>query len=269
MEVVLGVQFQPLVGMHPGLLGAFWQGRRDKFPQVQQQPPLPHIVERKGGRILPFPMLQFFGPSEQPRLWLISGDNSELIQLQSDRFLRNWRRYHGPTIEYPSYDNHTRPNFESDFEELLAFVKAERLPQPVIDQCEITYINIILPCDVWRDFGDVSRVFNGLLCERRALKGAPITAVQWHTQHEISDSAGRFVGHLGFELDSAFAAPPGSPPSGELSPAFQLQITVRGRPLSEGVKGVMEFMDLGHAAIVKSFTEATTDEMHRAWGRTQ
>jgi len=208
-------------------------------------------------------------PGAVPRMWIISEDGCELIQVQVDRFLRNWRRYHGPTIAYPTYDIHTRPNFVRDFGEFLEFTKTQRLPTPAIDQCEITYINIIQPCDVWEHFGQLDRVFKGWSSDYPKLAGSEALATGWRAQHEVADANGKFVGHLFVELDSAFSVPPGSPPSSEPSPIFQLQLTVRGRPLGEGIDGVMAFMDLGHSIIVNSFVAVTTAEMHAVWGRVQ
>ena len=34
------------------------------------------------------------GEQYVPRIWMITEDNSQLIQVQRDRFARNWRRYH-------------------------------------------------------------------------------------------------------------------------------------------------------------------------------
>jgi uncharacterized protein (TIGR04255 family) len=266
VEVVLGVQFQRLP-MHVGHLGLYWDRVRGQFPQVQQQIQLPHIIERKGIQASnPSPTISFLTPAEQiPRVWIISEDHCELIQLQADRFLRNWRRYHGPAIQYPTYDGHTRPNFERDFTDFLDFAAIEKLPEPVADQCEVTYINVIRPCGVWEQFGQLGKVFKGWMAECPSVASGPPLAVQWRAKHEVVDADGRFVGHLFLELDSAFDG--GS--EGEPQPVFQLQLIVRGRPLGEGMSGVMRFMDLGHSTIVNSFAEVTTPEMQSVWGRYQ
>ena len=48
---------------------------------------------------------------------------------------------------------------------------------------------------------------------------------------------------------------------------LQLSLTARGKPLSSGLKGILEWFDLGHEWIVWGFTDFTTKDMHKFWGR--
>ena len=45
VEVALGVQFQPPVELSPLDLGPLRERWRDRFPRLEQQPPLPPVVE--------------------------------------------------------------------------------------------------------------------------------------------------------------------------------------------------------------------------------
>jgi len=42
---------------------------------------------------------------------------------------------------------------------------------------------------------------------------------------------------------------------------------LRGRPLGEGVEGILKFMDFGREKIVRAFSDITTEKMHVLWGR--
>jgi hypothetical protein len=48
---------------------------------------------------------------------------------------------------------------------------------------------------------------------------------------------------------------------------LRLDLTVRGKPAEETVDSALAFLDDGRSAIVKSFAELTTPEMHEQWGR--
>jgi uncharacterized protein (TIGR04255 family) len=271
VEVVLGTQFQQLSEMHVAHLGLVWERFRDRFPQVVQQPTLPHAIERKGARASDaMPTISMMSAADQvPRLWMISEDNTELVQLQSDRFMRNWRRYHDQDIEYPTYDEHNRPAFVKDFDAFHRFAEDHGWGALAVDQCEVTYVNHIHTGRVWSEFSQLDRVFRGWSSSYPALAGAPADLISCRVRHEVVDAEGKFVGHLFVEIHSTYSTRPfGAPPSEPL-PILQLQLTVRGRPLGEATEGVMRFMDFAHTTIVNSFAEITTPEMHDVWERTQ
>jgi hypothetical protein len=269
VEVVMGTQFAPLAGMHVGHIGLLWERLRAKFPHLEQQPKLPHVIERRGVQQAMPPSISFLPPSEMiPRVWLRSANDSELIQVQNDRFTRNWRRYHDDDMEYPSYDGSTRPGFIEDFDKFQSFVDSQKLGPLAIDQCEMIYINHIRPCGVWSEFSQFDRVFKGWSLAYPHLGGSPAGVVGCRTRHDLVGADGNFVGHLFLEIDSAYSLKARSE-SGEPLPILQLQLTVRGKPLGEGPKAVMEFMDFAHRVIVKSFAEVTTSRMQEVWERTQ
>ena len=271
VEVLLGVQFGQLSGMHVGHLGLIWERFKAKFPRVEQQVRLPHVIERRGVHApAMIPSISFMSASDQvPRIWLLSADNTDLVQVQSDRFMRNWRRYHDSDIAYPSYDGHNRPGFAEDFENFCRFTEDQQLGHLAVDQCEMVYINHIQPCGVWTEFAQLDRVFKGWSSGYPTLAGVAAGLIGCRVRHEVLDDEGRFVGHFFLEFDSAYSLRATEPTSGEPAPVLQFQLTVRGRPLGEGSEGVMQFMDLAHRVIVKSFAEVTTPEMHKVWERIQ
>ncbi len=135
----------------------------------------------------------------------------------------------------------------------------------MVDQCEVVYVNHIEPSGVWDDFSQLSRVFTGWDASYPRSIAGSADAVSCRMRREVADDDGKFVGYFYIELDSAFSFRLITP----MAPVFQLQLTVRGRPLGEGTDGVMRFMDLAHKMIVNSFAELTTPKMHTVWERTQ
>jgi uncharacterized protein (TIGR04255 family) len=262
--VAISVQFQHVATFKTTDLGLIWEKFRDRFPRTEQQPPLPHIVERKGVRPMP-PQVEFSVVSATehvPRVWMVNEADTELIQIQPDHFVRNWRRHHDRAIGYPSFDA-LRPGFVRDLEIFLDFARAEKWSPIVPDQCEVTYINRIDPCRVWSRHSELGKVFRGWSEGYPQLVGTAPEALQVSTKHELTDSRGEFLGRLFLDITSAFAR------DAPESPIFMFQLCARGRPLGDGFDGVMRFIDLGHEAIVNSFAEVTTNEMHREWERIQ
>ena len=48
-----------------------------------------------------------------------------------------------------------------------------------------------------------------------------------------------------------------------------LTLVARGNAENETFEGALRFLDIGHGAIVRTFTALTTNEMHTHWERIQ
>ena len=193
---------------------------------------------------------------------MLTDSGEELIQVQQDRFVTNWRKHLTPDAEYPRYKNR-KPHFVANLEKFISFVKAEGLGEVIFDQCEVTYVNHIYPCSVWQRHDQMGNVFLGW-SDKYAL--ADTESIGIKTRHQISDESGNFLGRLHVEIDSVFSRPKSGD---EYNPIFAMKLIARGKPMSEGINGVVDFLDLGHESIVNGFTAVTTSDMHTEWGRTQ
>ena len=264
-EVALSVQFESLAGMTAAHIGLAWRDFRDRFPRIEQHPPISYLIERKGLRpALATPQLELIRGGLTPRIWMLNDAGLELIQIQPDHFVRNWRRL-ATSATYPHYAEHLRPSFMADYELFRQFVQKEKLGDLKIDQCEVTYVNHIWPSGVWENHGQADRVFRGWsksFCD--AVEGHAAESVGIRTRHVLEDSSGEFVGRLLVDIDSAFRTEDQNDPK----PVFTMQLVARGRPMGDGIDGVMNFFDMGRKSIVRSFTNLTTTAMHKVWGRT-
>ena len=135
------------------------------------------------------------------------------------------------------------------------------------DQCEVTYVNHIRTCSVWRSHKDLAKVFRGWSKEYESSILPNAESISVRTRQLINDASGKFLGRLHVELDSAFLESDASQPSDELAAAFMLQLVARGLPIGSGVAGLIEFLNLGRAEIVSAFDRMTTPEMHEEWGK--
>jgi len=144
VEVYLSVQFEPIAGFDATVMSACCSEFAANFPKVRYQQPLGHDLEVFSPSSLAPPAFQFQigGPPDiSVRLALTSADGARLLQIQSDRLVHNWRRQ-GSETDYPRYES-IREAFEGHARTFLALVARAGLADPVIDQCEISYINRI------------------------------------------------------------------------------------------------------------------------------
>ena len=77
------------------------------------------------------------------------------MQIQRDRFIRNWRRVR-PDDRYPRYET-LKPLFSEDWGQFVDFLGQEGLGVPEINQCEVTSINHIEVGAGRETFGQVDK----------------------------------------------------------------------------------------------------------------
>jgi uncharacterized protein (TIGR04255 family) len=264
VEVLASVQFDPPVGFSAVHFGLVWERFRDEFPAVEQKPPLSQVVERLG--VVPqVQQLEFLTEPPLPRLWFVRASGDELIQVQSDRFIRNWRAI--PELEnpYPRYADCIRPRLESDYTAFVSVLETQGLKPVEPNQCELTYINHITPNELWSAHSDLGVVLRSLPADFGQLLDYPTESIQMASAHLLNDDVGQFLGRLHITVQSAFRGP--KKPNEAQTPVFVLTLTARGRPTAKGIGGVLGFLDIGHRAIVQSFDRVTTPEMHKVWGK--
>lgn len=265
IEVLASVQFDPPNGFNAVHFGLLWNRFRDKFPNVEQKPPLPQIVERLGVGPLQQVQVEFSSEPHLPRLWFVSRSGDELIQIQPDRLIRNWRAVPQLGNPYPRYQDRIRPQFKADYVTFESFLESEDLKPVEVNQCELTYINHIVPNEYWSTHSDLAAVVRCLPAEFCELMDYPTEAVNMASAHILNDDAGQFLGRLHIRVQSAFREPQKT--DEKQIPIFVFTLTARGRPTGKGIQGVMGFLDIGHKAIVNSFAQLTTAEMHKVWGK--
>lgn len=259
-EVVLGVQFEPLPGFKSLHSGLYWQRIRSQFPQVEERSPLQPVIERFGGKP-PRDLKIQWEVHETPspsRYWFLNEVGDQLIQLQPDRFLHNWRK-RGVEDSYPRYES-IRQVFQEELERFQVFLADEDLGEVKANQCELTYVNHITRDGVWSGHGQLDRVLTRVSGPAAGdFLGEPEDG-RLALRFVILDGDERPRGRLHVVTRSGFRSSDGEP-------LTILELTARGQPLREGVEGVLAFLDLGREWIVRGFDSITTPAMHKLWGR--
>jgi len=261
VEVALSVQFDPLIALRTPQIGVLWQQFRDRFPRIEEHPPLDSTIERFGprSRIEPGVQVRVSPSVPVPRCWFLNESGSELIQIQQDRFVHNWRKV-GDSDSYPRYDRHIRPTLLSELEEFTAFVGKENLGEILPNQCEVTYVNRILAGQGWDRHGQLGSVLapvSGAFSEEFLPEPEEVAVA---ASFLIPGEVGRPMGRLRFRVDPVYL-------KADDKPAFHLTLVARGAPLGSGLEGVRGFLDLGREWIVRGFAAITTPTMHKIWGR--
>jgi uncharacterized protein (TIGR04255 family) len=257
-ETVLSLQLEPIGGLTTAHVGLLWQRFREQLPFIEEHAPLPPVFEKFGP---PSPASVEVTIEEKPpvpRVWFLNEPKAELIQVQADRFIHNWRKMEGME-PYPRYEP-IRDKFRGEVAILAQFLKDERLGTLAVNQCEVTYVNHIEPSGVWERHGQLemalrnwSRLPAGAFLPEPEDGGVRLRFV-------IPSEAGEPIGRLHVAMQPAWK-------KADNSPILSMNLTARGAPIGEGIEGAFAFFDLGRRWIVKGFADLTTPDMHRVWER--
>jgi len=255
-EVAVSVQFEPLAGFTFSEIGPLREVFRDRFPNVEYQPPIPPNFETFGtagqGGMTTF-QLQFVPSAGIPRVWLLDEQGVQLLQFQPDRLVHNWRKI-GQGEEYPRYER-IRDTLFRELDDLAKFVAQHQLGELVPNQCELTYVNQF-PAP--NGFGAVaSEVLTVWSKPESACLGEPEDVVI-NARFPIMEGDTQ-VGRLFSQFGPAFDR------TG--SPVVQLMLIARGPPTTPTFGGVGSFLDIARDRIVRGFAALTTERMHREWQR--
>jgi len=259
-EVILSSQFEPLVSMRAVHIGTFWEKLRERYPRTEEHPPLEPAIEMFGAPKLQRPevRLELVDQIQVPRIWMLDSSGSHLLQVQTDRLIQNWRQVDG-VGDYPRYP-FVRAQFEESHSAFQQFVATENLGEITFNQCEVTYINHILPCGAWENHSQIGEVF-AFWNPGYSEMPLPLQEAASVTTRTvlINDRGGNF-GRLHLSIQSVYRLP-------NEVPMFLLSLTVRGAPDGEGLPGVLAFFDRGREWIVRTFATVTTAKMHQVWER--
>lgn len=254
VEVVFGVQFKDLKELKSPHMGAFWEkiGRAD-FPECEEMSPLVHVVETydqpvsKSSTVT----IEKLDLPPLPRLFFITKEKNNLIQLQRDRFLQNWRKLQEGT-EYPRYKQ-LFPQFLKAWQLFNDFVEELNIGQLEPDQYELTYINHIRKGDGWTDLSDIERVFPEFQCKVGDRFLVEPEQVAWRRIYRLPKDMGR----LRVSMQQATVVE-------TKSPVLALNLTARGFAKS----GLSAWFDMAHEWIVKGFTDLTGPDIQKSvWKR--
>lgn len=257
IETVLSIQFRPITKFSVPHFGLYWKVIREKYPRSELRPPILHLIEEFGSAqtktTLPPSWVEL--PSESLiRCWFMEEKQNFFLQVQQDRFLFNWQKLN-LTDQYPRYSQ-IRPRFMQEWERFCSFLESENLGTPQVDQCEVTYVNHIdYPSDqeAYSELKNIVSYWSGL--SSGTFLPQP-DKVNIQVRYAIPDNSGRLYIALQPVIRTRDA-----------KEVLQLNVTARGAPSSSKSEDIFEWLDLGRKWVVEGFTDFTTKQMHKLWGR--
>ena len=243
-EIVCGIRFNPIKHLQSGHFGILWQRFRSDFPRTEDQNLIGPVSEEDLGSSDKLPL---------PRVWFIHENENELIQVQRNRFLLNWRKRR-PEDEYPGYEK-VADNFEKYLSRFQEFIAEENLGDIVAREYELTYIDLIPQGQGWESFGDLEKVFPNLLSlTRKCILLRDVRGINWQTILDLP----RDLGQLGISIRSAQRA---SDNQVLLHMEFKAVSSQPYQPMRAWFEDV-------HTTITNLFSNLVSDEIQKKfWGR--
>lgn len=253
-EVAISVQFDTLTSYTAVVAGSLWELFRGEFPNVQEQLPLQPTFETFGATVSPQVNLSFLEGPMPSRLWFLNDDQTELLQLQNDRFGRNWRKMPPVDKPYPRFETMI-VQFERELDKLSAFCAGNRLGKVVPNQCELTYVNFV---DL-APLADAGLSPTGVFRNLNFDPGKGPSAFNFSFNSVLSEDGAPF-GRL--HVQCGTMKRPGDGAEG-----VGLTLTARGAPRARDLPSAIERLVEFRERIVRQFDSMTTQSAHALWGR--
>ena len=261
-EVVIGVQFNSLERFLSPHLGVVWNEFKEEFPFVEEHPYLPPTFETFGtpaAFMIPNLNFQIVTRPEMLRVHFINQQKTQLLQIQRDQFLHNWRKV-GSGDNYPRFERMLE-TFQSGFRKFTDVISREELGPIVPNQCEVSYFNQIPIPDGVTIWSQLASTFPELAGDATIEGlGAPEDArfaLRYIVPAEDGSALGRVV----------IVAEPAQRVDG--ATIIQFTLTARGKPATADMKGVLEFLMNGRVLLNRAFKKLTSVEMQKRWGKKQ
>ena len=258
IEVVIGVQFAPLQVFSGAHAGWFWkQFLGDGWDSAVEVPRVQDAYEKfvDERQFMPPIGITFRGPRETERTQIMSSTTGRMIQIQDTRFILNWRMTTFAPI-YPSFES-LKGEFFDHLNSFGRFAEVAGTPNLELNQWEVVYVNHIPRGELWDSLKDWNNVLNFFAVPDAQASGLECETYAGHWSLVLPDNRGRLQ----------ISIQHGRADGGDGAEILVLQLTSRG-PLS-GEKSLHEDLELGHSAIVSTFTAMTTGTAHKIWGRTR
>ena len=249
-EVSLSVQLQGATLDASRAIGAFFPTIQARYPQIAAQPPRPPIEESFEIPTQPTIAFQLFGGPEAQQWLFTSEDDLETLALQSDHLSYSWRKEESDA-SYPRY-GHVRESFAEAYRSYLDLAGGD-VHAP---WCEIAYGNPIMQPE-GEPRPDLSTLIRRLVPQE--LSGLPRPFNTGLEERFQLEREGTPYARFFIQVQSTVAPP--------RRLGYSIALTMRGRPASPDLDGVLAFFDEGRERIVTAFRDITTPERHEEWGR--
>jgi uncharacterized protein (TIGR04255 family) len=259
-EVICDLQLEK---MQWGLLeiGRYYEHIKGRYPEATTKPELPPLDAEMAGGNIRVEMLQ---TPPVPRAWFIEPGKNCLLQVQSDRFILNWRKLNDES-EYPHFLSENGKGvwqrFVREWEIFREFCQDHAgvgRPTPVM--CELAYVNHLARGVDWQNAGDLGRLLKPFESAsgfrfRPGLASEP-NAIQLNMVFELPEDRGRLL----------LKTYQGKRVSDDKEMIF-VELRARGRlPAQASDSDVATWFSTAHKCIVLGFVDMATENGREHWG---
>lgn len=243
-EIICGVRFDSIKHLQSGHFGILWQKFKRDFPKTEDQDLIGAISQEDFGNISKLPL---------PRIWFIHKNENELIQVQRNCFLHNWRKRRADDI-YPGYEK-VVDNFERYLSLFQDFLVAENLGNLNAIEYELTYIDLIPQGQGWKNFDDLEKVFPTFLSiTRQDMLSIDVRSINWQTIYGLPND----LGQLRIAIRTAKRT---SDDHHLLHIEFNAHGSKRDQP-------IRNWFNASHNAIIELFSNFVSNEIQdKFWGK--
>lgn len=253
VETLMGVHFARVGGWSIFLFGQLHRLFQASYPNAALLPPVvdPRDIAQGTFDLHNLPI----------RATFTNADDTELVQVQSSMFLRNWKRTE-ETQEYTHYAS-LKPKFQNDWRTFTAFILENGLKSPQIIQCEVTYVNHMLRGRDWESYNDLAKLLKPFAPR------VPISATGRKYNYlpeaaAVSLNVGYYFADTGVSLQIAIQSAIRKPDGSEV---IQVAITAKGAPDSNSEEAISAALDSCHDAVILGFDDVITDLAQKHWGK--
>ena len=243
-EVACSVLFNPIKGLQIKHLSALWNEYVPQLSLFEEYPPLPPISDKdfdEAPRMLPI------------RVWFSDKSENELVQVQFNRFIYNWRK-RLPDDVYPGYET-VVSNFEEFYSIFQDFLTSEQIGTIAPIQFELTYFDHILENEGWTSLNDLGNIFPNFDSQRNEHKlPEAVRDISWQMLFDLPKDFGR----LQLSIESHRRQ--------DNRKLLNLQLTARSG--AELYKPMRKWFDIVHVDILQLFVNLVSDEIQeKYWGK--
>ncbi len=261
-EVAVSIQFNDIPGLKIVHYGQFGERlRKVGLVQHEDKGPINPTFEVFGKRVAPV-QFQFQAVDVPlPRVWYMSEDKHRLVQVQSDRFVYNWRKVEGEG-RYPRLHD-VLPEFVDRCQHFQTFLAEQGLPPLALNQCELSYFNIMAVDEgetFHEAFARIFRVWNGQPKQDALKDGGTLDqdASNFTLTHIVRNSEHSPLARIHSTAQAA---------ERRNQRVVQFSLVFRGPWTQDVGMELVEFLAFGREAIVRLFDSMITEQMHAQWGR--
>lgn len=241
-EVVLGRAFLHRPDFFIPYYGVFWDRIRETFPLVEQATP---IVDAQDMQVT-----DAFA-SFMPRVWFLSHDKTQMVQIQNGRLYFNWRKAADQSNDYIRFQE-VRRGFDGAWRALSELVKEMTGAPLQSTRGELTYVNYLeMPGKTELEVAE---------------KG--LRDFAWDRSQRFLPTPTKLIRNMSFpipngggELAVVLHSAKNNMTGGE---AIKLELSAKG-PASDDAS-FNEWATRAHDFLVQGFVDLTTDVLHEQWG---